>query len=159
MIWLILFLAIPGIVFAAWFTIIETAHDHLMSWPGTILAFVILLILIIVISILIWVLCTNIALETDVKIEPQELVETIKSDSEILVIYESSGKTYITYTEENRLFSTKINAHLSTVTVRESLNNQNYIEVYTAIWASSLRRFLYGKYVPEKYYIVYTTGD
>ena len=159
MIWLILFLAIPGIIFTAWFTIIETAHDHLISWPSTILAFVILLILIIIISILIWNLCTDIALASNVKVEPQELVETIKSDSEILVIYESSGKAYITYTEENKLFSTKINSHLSTVTICKSPNNKNYIEVYTAIWASSIRRFLYGKFIPEKYYIVYTTGD
>lgn len=159
MIWLILILAIPGIAFVTWFTIIETAHDHLMSWPATIFMFVILLIMIIGLSILIWCLCTTVAMSSDVEVDPQKLVETVESESKILVVNEPSGVVCITYDQKDKLFDTKIEAHLSTVEVRKSPNDKNYIEVYTATWTSPLRRFLYGKSVPEKYYIVYTTGD
>lgn len=159
MIWLILILAIPGITLVTWFTIIETAQDHLMSWPATILIFVILLILIIGLSILIWCLCTTVALSSDVEVEPQNLVKTIESKSQILVVNNSSGTVDISYNQKDKLFATKIKAHLSTVEVRKSPNNKNYVEVYTATWTSPIRRFLYGKNVPEKYYIIYTTGD
>jgi hypothetical protein len=159
MIWLILILAIPGIAFVTWLTIIETARDHLVTWPATIFTFAILLILIIGLCILIWCLCTTVALSSDVEVEPQNLVETIESKSKILVVNNSSGVVDISYDQEDKLFATKIDAHLSTVEVRKSLNNKNYIEVYTATWASPIRRFLYGKFVPEKYYIVYITGD
>lgn len=159
MIWLILILAIPGIAFVTWLTIIETAREHLVSWPGTILAFVILLILVIGLSFLIWCLCTTVALSSDVEVEPQNLVKTIESKSQILVVNNPSGVVDISYNQKDTLSATKIEAHLSTVEVRKSPNNKNYIEVYTATWTSPLRRFLYGKSVPEKYYIVYTTGD
>lgn len=159
MIWLILILAIPGIAFAAWLTIIETARDHLFSWPTAIFIFTILLILIIGLSSLIWCLCTTVALSSNVEVEPQEFVETIESKNKILIVYEPSGVVNITYDQKDKLFATKIEAHLSTVEVRKSPNDKNYIEVYTATWTSPIRRFLYGKYIPEKYYIVYTTGD
>lgn len=159
MIWLILILSIPGIAFVTWFTIIETARDHLISWPAAIFVFVLLLILIIGLSSLIWYLCTTVAMGSDVEVEPQNLVKTIESKSQILVVNESSGDVYITYDQKDELFTTKIEAYLSTVEVRKSPNNKNYIEVYTATWASSIRRFLYGKYIPGKYYVVYITGD
>ena len=133
MIWLILILAIPGIAFITWLTIIETARDHIMSWPATIFTFTILLILIIGLSFLIWCLCTTVALSSDVEVEPQKLVETIESESKILVVNESSGVVYITYDQKDKLFDTKLEAHLSTVEVCESPNNKNYIEVYNAI--------------------------
>lgn len=158
MIWLILILAIPGIAFVTWFTIIETARDHLMTWPATIFIFIILLIAIIAVSILIWCLCTSVALDNNVEIKPQEFIETIKVKDQISVVEESSGVTYIIY--HNDTFSTtKINAHKATVKVCPSSNGYNYIEVYTAAWTSPIRRFLYGKLISEKYYIVYTTGD
>lgn len=158
MIWLILILAIPGIVFATWLTIIETARDHLVSWPATIFIFVILLIMIVGVSILIWCLCTTVALDNNVEVEPQGLVETFKVKDQILVVEEPSGVTYIIY--NNDAFSTtKIDAHKTTVRVYPSSNGYNYIEIYTAKWASPIRRFLYGKYISEKYYIVYVTGD
>lgn len=159
MIWLILILAIPGIAFVTWLTIIETARDHLCTWPATILVFIILLILIMGLSILIWYLCTIVGLSSNVEVEPQKLVETIESKSQIFVVNNPSGVVDISYNQKDTLSATKIEAHLSTVEVRKSPNNKNYIEVYTATWASPLRRFLYGKSVPEKYYIVYTTGD
>lgn len=159
MIWLILFLAVPGIVWAAWITIIETAHEHLMSWPATIFAFIVFVIMIIAVSILILFLCTNIALASNVEIEPQELIKTTESEDKILVIDEPGGTVCITYYQKNKLSATKIEAHLSTVEIHKSPNNKNYIEVYTATWASSIRRFLYGKFVPEEYYIIYMTGD
>lgn len=159
MIWLILILAIPGIAFVTWFTIIETARDHLISWPATIFVFVLLLIIIIGLSSLIWYLCTTLALGSDVEVEPQNLVKTIESKNKILIVNESSGDVYITYNQKDELFTTKIKAYLSTVEVHKSPNNKNYIEIYTATWASPIRRFLYGKYIPGKYYIVYTTGD
>lgn len=159
MIWLILILAIPGIAFAAWLTIIETAREHLMSWPATIFVFVMLLIMVIGLSSLIWCVCTTVALSFDVEVEPQNLVKTIESKSQILVVSNSSGDVDISYNQKDKMFATKIEAHLSTVEVHKSPNEKNYIEVYTATWTSSIRRFLYGKSVPEKYYIVYTTGD
>ena len=159
MIWLILILAIPGIAWVTRFTIIETARDHLMTWPGTIFIFIILLIMIVGAIIPIWCLCTTVALSSDVEVEPQKLVETIEAKSQILVVNNSSGVVDITYNQKDKLSAIKIEAHLSTVEVCKSPNNKNYIEVYTATWASPLRRFLYGKSVPEKYYIVYTTGD
>lgn len=159
MIWLILILAIPSIAFITWLTIVETAREHLFSWPATILAFVILLILVISLSILIWCLCTTVALSSDVEVEPQKLVETIESKSQILVVNNPSGVVDISYNQKDTLSATKIEAHLSTVEMRKSPNDKNYIEVYTATWVSPIRRFLYGKSVPEKYYIVYTTGD
>lgn len=158
MIWLILILAFPGITFITWLTIIQTARDHLFSWPATIFMFVILLIMIIGVSILIWCLCTTVALDNNVEVEPQEFVETFKVKDQILVVEEASGVTYIVY-HNDAFFTTKIDAHKATVKVYPSPNSYSYVEVYTATWASPIRRFLYGKFVPGKYYIVYTTGD
>lgn len=158
MIWLILILAFPGITFITWLTIIQTARDHLFSWPATIFTFVILLIMVIGLSFLIWYLCTTVALDNNVEVEPQEFVETFKVKGQILVVEEASGTTYIVY--HNDAFSTtKIDTHKATVRVYPSSNGYSYIEVYTAKWTSPIRRFLYGKYIPGKYYIVYTTGD
>lgn len=158
MIWLILILAVPSIAFITWLTIIETAREHLFSWPATIFTFVILLIMIVGVSIRIWCLCTTVALDNNVEIEPQEFIETFKVKGQILVVEEPAGTTYIVY--HNDAFSTtKIDAHKATVKVYPSPNSYSYVEVYTATWVSPIRRFLYGKSVPEKYYIVYTTGD
>lgn len=159
MIWLILILAIPGIAFVTWLTIIETARDHLSSWPATILVFVILLILIVGLSFLIWCLCTTVALDNNAEVEPQEFIETFKVKDQILIVEEPAGTTYIVYHNDAAFSTTKIDAHKATVKVYPSPNSYSYVEVYTATWVSPIRRFLYGKSVPGKYYIVYTTGD
>ena len=159
MIWLIFILAIPAIYWAVHFTIIDTARDHLCTWPATILVFIILLILIISVSILIWCLCIAAALGSNVEINPQELVKIIESETPITVVNKDQGESYITYKESDALASEEIKSYTSVIEVRKSPNGRNYIEVYTATWGSSSRRFLYGKTIPDKYYIVYTTGD